>query len=64
MTDLLLRLFVKNKDQPSDPAVRSAIGSLSGSVGICCNLLLFLGKLVVGLLSASVSITADRKSVV
>ena len=59
MTDLLLRLFVKNKDQPSDPAVRSAIGSLSGSVGICCNLLLFLGKLVVGLLSASVSITAD-----
>ena len=59
MTGLLLRLFVKNSSETADPRVRSAIGRLSGWVGIGCNLLLFLGKLLVGTLSGSVSITAD-----
>ena len=59
MTNLLLKLFVNNHTKTSDPAVRSAIGSLSGAVGICCNVLLFLGKIIVGTLSGSVSITAD-----
>ena len=59
MTKLLLRLFVKNYDDPAEPAVRSAIGRLSGIVGIVCNLLLFGLKLAVGILSGSVSITAD-----
>ncbi len=59
MTDILLGLFVKNKEDPSNPAVRSAVGSLSGAVGIVCNLLLFGFKLLAGLLAASVSIMAD-----
>ena len=59
MTQLLLRLFVKNRENTQDPAVRSAVGSLSGVVGILCNLLLFCLKLLVGTLAASVSITAD-----
>ena len=59
MTDLLLRLFVKNHTDSEGPKVRAAIGSLSGLVGIVCNVLLFLGKLLVGSLSGSVSITAD-----
>ncbi len=59
MTKLLLRLFVKNFDHANDPAVRAAIGRLSGLVGIVCNMLLFVGKLLVGTLSGSVSITAD-----
>ena len=59
MTQFLLRLFVKNSDQVSDPRVRSAVGTLSGIVGIVCNFLLFLGKIIVGTLSGSVSITAD-----
>lgn len=59
MTELLLRLFVKRADEVEDPTVRSAMGSLSGIVGIVCNLLLFTGKLLVGMLAASVSITAD-----
>lgn len=59
MTDLLLRLFVKNHTDTDDPRVRSAIGALSGMVGIGCNVLLFLGKLLVGTLAGSVSITAD-----
>ena len=59
MTSLLLKIFVPNHRQPQLPAVRSAVGSLSGAVGICCNLLLFVFKLVIGTLSGSVSITAD-----
>lgn len=59
VTNLLLRLFVKNSDHLEDPAVRGAVGALSGVVGICCNVLLCLGKLLAGVLSGSVSITAD-----
>lgn len=59
MTNLLLRLFVKDFQNSDSPQVRSAIGRLSGAVGIGCNLLLFLGKLLAGILSGSVSITAD-----
>lgn len=59
MTALLLRLFIKNHDNPADPQVRSAIGSMSGIVGILSNLALTLGKLIIGTLSSSVSITAD-----
>ena len=59
MTQLLLRLFVKDLDDPKNPRVRTAVGSLSGAVGILCNLILFTLKLVVGTLAASVSITAD-----
>lgn len=57
MTRLLLKLFVKH---PQDsPQGRSAIGALSGIVGVLSNLFLFAGKLLVGTLSGSVSISAD-----
>ena len=59
MTQLLLRLFIKNTEDLQNPKTRTAIGSLSGMVGIVCNLLLFTMKLAVGTLAASVSITAD-----
>ena len=59
MTKLLLRLFVKNHQSPKDPKVRSSIGLLSSIVGILCNVLLAVGKLIAGSLTASVSITAD-----
>jgi len=59
MTSLLLRIFVPNHQELRSPAVRSAIGTLSGRVGIGCNLLLFAFKLVIGALSGSVSVTAD-----
>ena len=58
MTNLLLRLFVKDADD-TDPRYRAGVGKLSGAVGIACNLLLFALKLIVGTLAASVSITAD-----
>ena len=59
MTGLLLRLFVKNHTQTEKPAVRSAVGRLSGTVGIVCNCLLFAAKLFVGIVTGSVSVTAD-----
>ena len=59
MTQLLLRLFIKNPEETQDTKTRTAIGSLSGIVGILCNLLLFTMKLLGGTLAASVSITAD-----
>lgn len=59
MTKVLLRLFVKDYQQPHRPEVRGRIGKLSGTVGIVCNLLLFAFKLAVGVLSGAVSITAD-----
>ncbi len=59
MTKLLLKLFVRNHEHTDDPKVRTAIGTLSGWVGIACNLLLCLGKFLAGSLTGSVSITAD-----
>lgn len=59
MTKLLLHLFVKGYQNTENSRVRTAIGTLSGVTGIVCNVLLFLGKLIAGTLSGSVSITAD-----
>ena len=59
MTKLLLRIFVKNREDTGAAPVRVAIGKLSGITGIVCNVLLFALKLFAGLLSGSVSITAD-----
>ena len=59
MTELLLRLAVKENEDPKSKHGRAAVGRLSGIVGILCNLLLFAGKLMVGTLASSVSITAD-----
>ena len=59
MTELLLRLFVKNHADVRDPLVRDAYGTLSGVVGIVLNLLLAAGKFAAGLLTASIAIMAD-----
>ena len=59
MTESLLKLFVKDYKNTEDATVRSKMGALSGWVGIFCNIFLFLGKIIAGLLSGSVSVTAD-----
>ncbi|MBM6871451.1 cation transporter [Pseudoflavonifractor phocaeensis] len=59
MTQLLLRLFVRDYQQTKDPEVRTRYGLLSGVVGIVLNLLLSGGKFLAGTLSGSISITAD-----
>ena len=59
MTNFLIKKFVKNYNDTDNPAVRASYGKLSGFVGIICNLILFISKIVIGLISGSVSITAD-----
>lgn len=59
MTRLLIKLFVPNSADTADRAVRRNYVTLGSAVGIACNLLLFFLKLVIGLLSGSVSILAD-----
>lgn len=44
---------------PDTPQGRAKAGTLAGTVGIICNVLLFLGKVTAGLLSGSVAIAAD-----
>ena len=58
MTNFLLRLYT-SRLKPDTPAYRSAVGRLSGAVGIACNVLLFILKLTVGTIAGAVSITAD-----
>ena len=57
--NFLLKKFVPDFENTQSESVRRAVGTLSGSIGIGMNLLLFLGKLLAGLLSGSVSVTAD-----
>jgi len=59
MTTLLMKACLPKGKPPTDPKVRSAAGKLSGVVGMICNILLFIGKFLIGSVSGSVSITAD-----
>lgn len=59
MIDLIIKKIIKNSDDVEDPAVRSAYGKLAGWVGIVCNVILCIGKFVTGIISGSMSVTAD-----
>ena len=59
MIDLLLKRFIKDYDKTKNPEVRTRYGVFAGIVGIICNLILFLAKILAGVLTASVSIMAD-----
>lgn len=58
MSNLIIKLFIKNGDV-KNLKTREKYGTLSGGVGIFCNLILCIFKFIVGVLSNSVSITAD-----
>ncbi len=59
MTDFLVKQFIKNFERTDDVQVRTAYGTLSSLVGICCNFLLFGSKLFIGILVNSISVMAD-----
>lgn len=59
MTDFLVRRFVKDYEQVQRMDVRTRYGLLSSCVGIICNVLLCVVKLLVGLVMNSISVTAD-----
>lgn len=59
MSRLLINLLVKNSENTDDKKVREDYGKLAGAVGICCNILLCVIKLIAGILTSSISIIAD-----
>lgn len=59
MTDLLVKLFVKNPKEIHNQQVRTSYGVLASIVGIVCNLILFIVKIVIGTIIHSISVTAD-----
>ena len=59
LTNLLIRMFIKDKDNIKNQIVRKKYTMLAGLTGIFLNLLLFLMKFLTGLFSGSVAIIAD-----
>lgn len=59
MLKLLIRHFIKNSDDVSNPVVRRAYGTLCSLYGVFLNVLLFAGKYFAGVLTGSVAIVAD-----
>ena len=59
MITLLSKIFIKNNDDVTNPAVRKAYGMLCSLTGIFLNVLLFAGKYIAGTLAGSIAVTAD-----
>ena len=59
MTDLLVRLCIRDFKNTDDPKIRQRYGLLGSGVGIGMNILLFAAKFLAGLLSGSIAVTAD-----
>lgn len=59
MVNLLAKLFIKNYKNVDNEKVRTQYGTLCGGFGIITNLILVTIKLIIGILSLSISIIAD-----
>lgn len=58
-SNLIIKTFIKDYKNTENESVRSSYGYLASIVGIIVNIILFLIKFSVGLISASIAITAD-----
>ena len=59
MSELLVRLFIKDYNNTKNEAVREKYGLLSGAVGIVVNVLLTCAKFFIGTITNSIAITGD-----
>lgn len=59
MINILIKKFIPNSDDISSPEVRKRYGILGGVLGIICNLLLFLIKIIVGTIINSIAVISD-----
>ena len=59
MTEFLVKHFVKDYEKTEKVSVRTAYGTLASTVGIFCNVLLFLMKITIGIMIHSISVIAD-----
>lgn len=58
-TRFLITKFIKNHNDVNNRKVRDAYGYLASIVGILCNIILFITKLSIGLISNSIAVIAD-----
>lgn len=59
MTQILIKLFIKNYENLLEPKVRDAYGNMAGVVGIATNTMLSAMKILIGLAMNSIAILAD-----
>jgi cation diffusion facilitator family transporter len=59
LTELLCRLFVKDRDNIRSPEVRRSYGTLASIVGIIVNIALAAGKIAVGIMFGAISLAGD-----
>ena len=59
MISLFSRLFIKDRENYSDPTVRQAYGMLCSVCGIVLNVILFAIKFFAGMITGSIAVTAD-----
>jgi cation diffusion facilitator family transporter len=59
LTALLIKLFVRDSENTKETSVRTAYGTLGSVTGIVVNLLLAGFKYFAGMISGSISVTAD-----
>ena len=59
MTALLIKLFIRDSENTKETSVRTAYGTLGSTTGIVVNLLLAAIKYFAGMISGSISVTAD-----
>ena len=59
MIQVFVKFFIKDYENIQDASVRQAYGMLGGVLGIACNLILFLAKLIAGIMTGAISIMAD-----
>lgn len=59
MTEFLVKKLIKDSENVQDVQVRTRYGVVASSVGILCNILLFIGKFLAGVVMQSIAVTAD-----
>jgi len=59
MINLLAKIFIKDRENTEDVSVRGKYGTLCGIIGIFFNIVLFLIKLIAGMISGAISVLAD-----
>ena len=59
MTELLCKIFIKDRKNVKDPTVRASYGMLASIVGIVFNVILAIGKYAVGFIFGAISLQAD-----
>ena len=59
MTNFLIKLFIKDKNNVEDQEVRGKYAMLSSITGIIVNILLSIFKIIIGVIANSMSIISD-----